>query len=367
MNGESMSGPGAVAGRALCVSTSLQTRGGISSFVRMLRETELWGRWHIEHVVTHRDGRTATKICAFAGGLAQYTALLVWHRPDVVHLHMSSYGSFVRKALLFWVARVLRVPAIVHVHGSEFAVFHDRLPGPLRAVVRATLSHAAVVVALGDRWAHRLAAIAPAARLETIPNAVRIPEHSSRTRDGGAHVVFLGEIGERKGAFTLLETWAQLAAKPEVLGAARLTVAGDREVDRARRRIAELGIADSAQVRSWLSAADVAELLDSADVFVLPSRSEGQPMAVLEAMAHGLCVVASDVGGIPEMIDDGRSGLLVAPDDVDALASALCRVLVDPALRRTLGEAALARVRAEFDLDVVWRRFDALYREVGAR
>ncbi len=362
-----MSGPGAVAGRVLCVSTSLQTRGGISSFVRMLRETELWGRWQVEHVVTHRDGSTATKIRAFAVGLVRYTAALLRRRPDVVHLHMSAHGSFVRKALLFWVARVLRVPAIVHVHGSEFDVFHDGLPGPLRAVVRATLSHADVVVALGDRWARRLAAIAPAARIETVPNAVRIPEPRSGIRNGDVHVVFLGEIGERKGAFTLLETWAKLAAEPEILGGARLTVAGDREVDRARRMIAELGIADSAWVRSWLSAADVAELLDSAGVFVLPSRSEGQPMAVLEAMARGVCVVASAVGGIPEMIDDGRSGLLVPPDDIDALDAALRRVLADPALRRRLGEAALARVRAEFDLDVVWRRFDALYREVSGR
>jgi glycosyltransferase involved in cell wall biosynthesis len=180
-------------------------------------------------------------------------------------------------------------------------------------------------------------------------------------------VVFLGEIGERKGTFTLLEAWAKLAAEPEILGSAKLTIAGDREIERARSSIAELGIAASAKVRSWLSAPEVAALLDSADVFVLPSRSEGQPMAVLEAMAHGLCVIASDVGGIPEMIDDGRSGLLVPPDDADALGTALRRVLADPALRGRLGDAALARVRAEFDLDVVWRRFDALYREVAAR
>jgi glycosyltransferase involved in cell wall biosynthesis len=241
------------------------------------------------------------------------------------------------------------------------------LPGALRAVVRVTLSRAALVVALGDRWARRLAAIAPAARVETVPNAVRVPLRPTRGGDTGVHVVFLGEIGERKGAFRLLETWAKLAAEPEVLGSARLTVAGDREVERALCRIAELGIADSARVRSWLSAAAVAELLDSADVFVLPSRSEGQPMAVLEAMAHGLCVVASDVGGIPEMIDDGRSGLLVPPDDIDALEAALRRVLIDPALRRRLGDAARERVRAEFDLDVVWRRFDSIYREVGSR
>jgi glycosyltransferase involved in cell wall biosynthesis len=87
-------------------------------------------------------------------------------------------------------------------------------------------------------------------------------------------------------------------------------------------------------------------------------------MAVLEAMACGVCVVASDVGGIPELVEDGQSGMLVPPDDVDALVRALRAVLSDRDLRDRLGAAARRRVQAEFDIDVVWRRLDALYQEV---
>jgi glycosyltransferase involved in cell wall biosynthesis len=111
----------------------------------------------------------------------------------------------------------------------------------------------------------------------------------------------------------------------------------------------------------------VGELLSAADVLVLPSRNEGQPMAVLEAMAHGLCVVASDVGGIPELVDDGRTGLLVPPDDVEALVAALRKVLDDDSLRAALGATARERVLEEFDVDVVWRRIDGIYREVAGR
>lgn len=354
-------------GRALTASTSLQTRGGISSYVRMLRDTPLWSRWRMVHVPTHRDGGTGTKIRTFLRALPRFTAELVVRRPDVVHLHMSSYGSFVRKAALFWVARALRVPTIVHVHGSEFDTFHDRLPRPLRAVVRATLEQASVVVALGERWRTRLLVIAPGATVETIPNAVHVPPARDTYRAVAPHVVFLGEIGERKGTFVLLEAWAKLAAEPDVLGGARLTVAGDRGVDRAHATVAAHGTTESVTVRSWLAPAEVAELLAGADVFVLPSQSEGQPMAVLEAMAHGLAVVASDVGGIPEMIEDGRSGLLVPPDDVEALGAALRAVLTDADRRHALGRAARARASAEFDIDVVWRRFDALYTSLSTK
>jgi glycosyltransferase involved in cell wall biosynthesis len=351
-------------GRVVCVSTSLQTRGGISSYVRMLAGTELWSRWGVEHVATHRDGSALRKVLAFATGLVRFAGALV-HRPDLVHIHMSAHGSFVRKAVVLWLAAARRVPVVVHMHGSEFDTFTAALPAPLRAVVRATLTRAAVVLALGRDWGDRLLAIAPGARVEVVPNAVRVPAEPAHPADGPVQVVFLGEIGERKGAFVLLEAWAKLAAEPDVLGGARLVLAGDRGVERARGLIAAHGIAGSAEVRSWLGPEQVGDLLADSAVFVLPSRSEGQPMALLEAMAHGLCVVAGAVGGIPEMVDDGRSGLLVPPDDVEALVVALRRALTDPALRTRLGAAARERVLAEFDLDVVWRRIDELYREVA--
>ena len=126
-----MTGP---IGRVLCVSTSMATRGGISSYVRMLRDTQLWTRWQIEHVATHRDGSAAVKIGAFGAGLVHFGWALLRRRPDAVHLHMGAYGSFVRKAVLVWLAAAARVPSVVHVHGSDFDFWHDRLPAAAAAV-----------------------------------------------------------------------------------------------------------------------------------------------------------------------------------------------------------------------------------------
>jgi glycosyltransferase involved in cell wall biosynthesis len=354
-------------GRVLCASTSLDTRGGIASYVRTIRGTPLWTRWQTRHVVTHRDGSRARKVVTFASAVPRYVRALAGSRPDLVHLHMSSAGSFFRKAALFWIARAFRVPVLVHIHSGRFDRFHDRLPAPLRRMVRGVLTQAAVVVTLGEGWAARISRIAPGARVEILPNAVVMPEPAPPRAEGPLNVVFLGAICEAKGAFCLLEAWAKLAAERDGGVPARLTLAGDRGVDEARRTIADLGIEGTAQVRNWLSAPEVAALLASADVFVLPSRSEGQPMAVLEAMAHGVCVVASGVGGIPELVEDGRSGLLLPPDDVDLLVNALRKVLDDRDLRERLGGAARQRVLSEFDVDVVWRRLDALYLEVIAR
>lgn len=349
-------------GRALWVSTALDTPGGVASCVRTLRGTPLWSTWSASHIATHRDGPVGTKVVAFARGAVAFAAALLVRRPDVVHLHSASYGSFVRKAALFWLAHLARVPVVLHVHGGEFHLFHDRSPRPVRAVIRATLDRAAVVVALGEVWAERLRRIAPRARIEIVPNAVSpVGRAAEPTAGEPVHVVYLGLISDGKGTFALLDAWAKVVAG--AAGPVRLTIAGNGESARARRRVAELGLGASVTLRPWLSAAEVAELLREAHVLAMPSRAEGQPMAVLEAMANGLCVVASDVGGIPELLAGG-SGVLVPPDDPDALAAALIAVIDDPGERARTGERALERVRERFDTAVVWRRFDALYREV---
>ena len=99
---------------------------------------------------------------------------------------------------------------------------------------------------------------------------------------------------------------------------------------------------------------------------VLPSDSEGLPLSVLEAMAHGIPIVASNVGGIPEIIEHGTHGLLVPPANPMALAAAIRRLVEDPALRRDLGETARARASGEFSLSTTIRNYDRLYQRAIA-
>lgn len=353
-------------GRAVWVSTSRSTPGGMTTFVESMAHTQLWREWQVRFVETHRPGTVGRRMRAFCAGLLAFLRELA-HRPDVVHLHTAKGGSFFRKAVLLEVARAARVPVVLHVHGGEFRVFYDRMPRPLRRVIRATLCHADVVAALGDGWTRRLQELAPSARVVSVPNGIPIGDVSPRAGDGeSVHVVFLGRIGDAKGTFTLLKAW-QRVVRERVGGVpVRLTVAGDGEVDRARGVVTELGIGDSVEIRSWLRAPQVEEMLRTAHVLTLPSRNEGQPMSILEAMAHGLTVVASDVGGIPDLVEDGSTGLLVPADDVSALSSALQKVIDDPALRVRLGDAAYAQARESFDIEMVGRRFEQIYRELTA-
>ncbi|GAB0104497.1 glycosyltransferase family 4 protein [Nocardia sp. JMUB6875] len=349
--------------RALWVSTSMGTRGGVASFVRDMRATPLWDEWHIDHVATHRDGSIATKLAAFQVSIFVYLYRLLVRRPAVVHLHMSSYGSFPRKYLFELLARALRIPVVLHVHGSDFSVFYTEASRALRAAIRDSLSGAAVVIALGEPWAEALRGISPRARITVVSNAIRPNTPVEQGSGRPVQVLFLGEVGERKGTFTLLEAWHRMMTEHAAVPPPRLLVAGDGAVERARKMVADLGCASSVEIAGWLEPHRVPELLNASQVLVLPSHREGQPMAILEAMARGLCVVTCPVGGIPDLIDE-RCGVMVEPGDAEELADALGLVIGDDALRERLGAAALQRVREEFDIDVVWRRFDGLYREI---
>jgi glycosyltransferase involved in cell wall biosynthesis len=353
--------------RALWVST--REHGGIWSYIRVMQNTPLWIDWNIRLIGTHRPGSSVVKVRAFARGVVEYLVELLRSRPDVVHLHAASGSSFVRKATLLWLAVPMRVPVVLHMHGSRIQGFYETSPRVVRAFIRATLGRAAAVVALGEVWATRLGEIAPGARIVVIPNAVPPAKRVSQPAVGeSVSVVFLGSIGEHKGAFRLLDAWAEVS-RGCALGtgprkAATLTIAGNGDVERARERIRELQIDDTVEICDWLSENKVGELLDHAHVLVLPSLNEGQPMAVLEAMARGICVIASDVGGLPEMIGDG-CGVIVPPQDVAAIAAAVQHSIEDHEMRTRLGAAAYARAADRYDVRVVWRTLEALYREVS--
>lgn len=347
--------------RALWISTSLSNRGGICTYVRNARETPLWRDWNVRHIATHKDGGVGSMVRAYLIGVALFVKELLLRRPDIVHIHTASNGSFVRKSVLTWWSSWAGIPVVLHIHGAEFDAFFVSAPRIFQAFIRATLRRADIVVALGYAWERELRAIAPSANIIVVPNAVRLEAAVPQEVVPQVNVIFLGKVCDRKGTFALLDAWAKLMNDIGCPSPARLTIAGDGDVSRARERIADLSIGDTCEVLGWVPSSTVDSLLASGHVLVLPSMAEGQPMSILEAMARGLAVVASNVGGIPEMLSGG-AGLLVDPGDLGDLAYKLSCVIGSPEQRAALGANAHMKVKTEFGIERVSAYFDELYR-----
>ncbi|MBU4231665.1 MAG: glycosyltransferase family 4 protein [Proteobacteria bacterium] len=165
-----------------------------------------------------------------------------------------------------------------------------------------------------------------------------------------------------KGHKELFEAMAPLMERHPVQA---LIVGGGRRIDEVRQLAASLGLAGA--VHFLGERHDVPDLLNAMDIFVLPSYSEGLSLALLEAMAAGKPVIATAVGGTPEVVTEGDNGLLIPPRDAGALAGALERLLADPALAQHLGANARTHVREHFSLDRLGREINEIYIELAEK
>lgn len=277
-------------------------------------------------------------------GLVELVRLFRRERPDIVHANSSKAGVVGRIA-----AVLARVPGRVFtVHGWAFSttagpisrlyLWLDRLLRPVTSLV-ICVSHVDRALGLRKRTCR-------ADRSAVIWNAVDVAA-TPRASHSGSPPVFasVGRLqAPQKDFLTLLRAVALLPR-----GSLRVLVVGDgpdREQLLAEHERLALGAdLEFAGVRN-----DVAELLATCDGFVLATTYESLPLSIIEAMAAGLPCVVSNVGGVPELVVDNETGLLVTPRDPAALAAALGRLAADRELRRSMGAASLARAEACFDL-----------------
>ncbi len=280
----------------------------------------------------------------------------------LVHTHMPAPAVAARLALPG------RRPAFVH---SEHNLW-DRYRPATRAANRLTYGRNAAVIAVSEAVARSVGGARPVP--EVVVHGVEAPTGppgdpaAARARLGLAHpadggqgpvVGTVGNFTAKKDHATLVRALARLG--PEV----RLVLVGLGPLEEELRAlVAREGL--GGRVTFAGSRDDVAALLPAFDVFALSSRYEGLPIALLEAMAAGRACVATAVGGVPEVIEDGADGVLVAPGDPEALAGALAALLDDPARRARLGARAAARAE-DFRLDAAVARIEAVYDRVLAR
>jgi glycogen(starch) synthase len=299
-------------------------------------------------------------------------AMRLAHRADVVHAHMGEDLAALPIALS--AARARRIPLVVTLHLSMARTgrptgLGDRAVQRLGALVerRATAAATGVLVLTRRTAMHVIDAGIDPVRVRVIPSGVPEDLFAGELADPLPHgprprVVFVGRLAAQKDPLTLVEAVARMRS------AAEIVVVGDGpQRDAVERRIAQLGLGRRIRLVGFVSRRDVARHLAHADVLALPSRYEELGTALVEAMAGGVPVVASRTGGIPEVVDHGRTGLLVTPGDAGALADALDALLADPARRRAMGAAARERAGAYRWSDLAAQVLAAYDAAVGGR
>lgn len=276
------------------------------------------------------------------------TLVRTFRQFDLVHTH----GHFAVNVLARIAGRLAGARVLSHMHVQN-AFRSGRGRNAQIALDNATARLCFAIIAVSHATRDDLVRQGyPADRLVTIHNGVEVAEPAAPVRLAeGPTILEVARLAEVKGQRTLIAAVERLDATAVLVG--RDLEAGGHYEETLRRlggRVVFAGYRD-----------DVPALMAGCDVFCLPSRVEGLPLVILEAMAQGTPVVATSVGGTPELVVDGETGLLVPPDDADALADALAQLLADPERARRMGAAGRARVEREFSLVASAQRVLSLY------
>lgn len=285
-------------------------------------------------------------------------------RPDVVHTHQITALFYAGPA-----ARLAGAPLVVHTeHGKHYSASRRT-----RTLGRWSARFAAAYCCVSRDIANEVGAlrIVPDEKVRVIANGIDTAAFAEpgdvaklRSELGLPHdapiIGTIGRLAEIKRQDVLIEAFAEV--KKQVPKAHLLLVGGGPRLDELRQLSERLGLASSVHLVGHQERPQ--RFLQLMDIFALTSRSEGMPLSVLEAWAAGVPVLASRVGGVPELVEHGRTGLLFESGDVPALAGLLQQLLGDRALAQRLSQAGLEHVHARHTLDHMARQYEQCYREL---
>lgn len=346
----------------LMIGTDPDGRGGVAAVLQCWRTHGLMSRWSVRYVISHDDeGGGWHKLQLAALAWVEGSWRMLTRQARLVHLHTSSNASFWRKTPLVALAMLLRLPLIVSLHGGGFQDFYAQRGLVGRTWIRLVMRRATRFVVLTEGWRRWVEFVEPRAHVAVIPN----PVPSWRTDTGTEwpavpdRILFLGRVERAKGIYLLLDA---LAAAHAAGACWRLVCGGTGDLEQVRSRAHSLGLGDSLRLEGWLDATAKLAWLDQCSLLVLPSLVENMPVVLLESYARARPVIASRVGGVPDMVIDGVDGWLCEPGDAEGLADLLIRAWRQRKDLPAMGRLGRDRALLLYHPDVVVAQVEALYR-----
>lgn len=286
---------------------------------------------------------------------------VIFWRPDVLHMTTSGQLGLIRDLAVVFIGNIFRIPVVYHIRFGRLPELSLVKNIEWRGFERAA-QYSSRVIAIDQATFDTVSRCLPKVPIELIPNCFDPSDFSCESRpsaiDDRKTVVYLGWVIPTKGVVELIEAWKLVRSEGW-----RLVVVGPGDTDfiSGLRRICDT---DDVEFVGGKPHSQAIEIMRMAEVFVLPSYTEGFPNVVIEAMASGLPIIATSVGAIPEMIGDGR-GVLVPPRDSLALASALRDLIDDSTSRRRIGELARDKAYRDYSIEAVFARYLGIWRTVS--
>lgn len=342
--------------KVLMIGPARSVHGGISGVVNNYYEAGLDKKIKLHYIGTMVEGSKLRKLLKAMTAMAEYICVLP--KYQVVHVNVASDASYVRKSFFIRLAKLAGKKIVIHQHGGDFEGFYGELSKAAKKKVKKVLAMGDAFLVLAPAYKTFFESITDRKDIIVFPDAIEIPEIRAKEY-GQQKILFLGRLCKEKGIGELLHAMKSLHSD---FPHAHLYLGGIWEDKELKEQIS--GFEEYITWLGWISGEEKKKYLQECDIFVLPSYFEGQSIAILEAMAYCLAVVASEIGGIPQMVIQGETGVFVKPKDAVSLQDALKTVLSDKELCRGLGERARRKVEKEFAIEQNMEKLLSVYEEI---
>lgn len=325
--------------RVTMLGPSFKTKGGMTSVSRIILSHE-FDRFFVEFLPTMHDNSLLGRVNHWSWRAITWPLRSFYKRPSLVHIHFAERLSIWRKYSLMSLWRLVGVPVVLHSHGSDTESLYPKMWRISKILFRRFLNGSKRIIVLSESWKKFYCEVVGISEEKVIilENPTTIPEDFRTSTKEMTTVLYSGRIGDRKGAFDLIEAWSRIQGKHRDM--AELLLIGDGRVEEARLLAKKLGVDSSCKVLGWVDEEEKKRLLSESQIFVLPSKNEGLPMSLLEAMSYGLAPIVTPVGGIPDTVIEGENGGFVEPGNVDSIAKKIDEFIGDEEKTTKMGDLA---------------------------
>lgn len=343
--------------KVLMVGPDRSVRGGISGVVNNYYDAGITEKVDLNYIGTMVEGSKRRKLWQAVKAYIKFLKLLPEY--PIVHVNVASDSSYYRKSLFIKAAKRAGRKIVIHQHGGDFETFYEKEQNDRgRAKIRQVLGMGDVFLVLSPALEQFFKGILEPSKVILFPNAVPVPSDIEKEY-GKQKILFLGRLCKEKGLRELFSVLPQLHGQfPQMhvlLGGIWEDEELLEEAAKMKEYVTDLG---------WLQGEAKKDYLRTSDLFVFPTYFEGQPVSVLEAMAYQCGIVATRVGGIPQMIEQEQTGLLIEPKDPEGLKSALEKLLSDPDLCERLGKNARVKIEKEFSIEKSLQELIKIYQQL---
>lgn len=316
--------------------------GGISSVV------QYWSEYieDLQYYPTFKEGSKLGKASIFVISVICLCFRFMFdRRVKIVHVHTAAGTDFKRSSFVIYLAKKFNKKVILHSHASQFKVFYAESNEKQRDIILTTLRTIDVLIALSESWKDWFIEIGVDPKKITIlHNITAYPQIQNSTRrcKYPLRLLFLGEIGERKGVFDIIRALSN--HREELRGKVEFKIGGNKHEDELLSAIKNGGLEEMVIFDGFVSGQKKIDLLNWADIYILPSFNEGLPISILEAMSYRMPIISTPVGGIPEVVNN-TNGVIVTPGNNEEIYVAIKHFVDDIEDIELKGKDSFIKVR----------------------